>query len=929
MPENSYGMKIPFGQWKENYECMKKGIWLSLFAVLLVGVITCAIWYINEEGKMRTGSKDSFIPYNSAVVLSINEGAVLSPEMEKAFTPDLKDFKKRLLSQVTDSLKRQGYVLPETYVLAVRVEGKSDVAFLYVMDNKDVISRGEVADFLNRTFQGGSEKMRRYDRHKLYTLKKGKETVYFAVCGGIILISDSDLYIEDGLKQFDLEESGEAVRPLYQNLNKYFSAVAGVNIFLNTSAFTDLLPLYVHTKKIFPQVDITRFFKWGALDGEFSEQGTCFNGFMHYGGMDKSYLCTIAKQQPRETNIDGILPSRLIACGMVNLSQPSAYFTALEAYRYNTGKKEAVFNRKQQFKRMFGKTYEEELKELLQGEFAVVDLAFNEASGEREGVVVANLKSGSLCKAWLNQVLKNYAYFAGQEVGNFRKEYSIDREKSFTYYRFPSEDFAAIQWGYIFEGIKNRYVLVEDNYLILASSEKAVKSFVQDYVHGSCLRDAEWYRNLKSKLAGKSNLTYFARTAGMLPLYRSFVTEKWKKGMTTRDDEQTVFSSLAWQWSNEGELLYNTLFLSTAGIQEEVHPHVLWQTKLDAPVTMKPVPVINHVTQEKELFVQDDQNAIYLINDVGRILWKLPVEGRINSEVYQVDLFKNGKLQYLFSTPSKMYLIDRNGNAAGNFPLTFRTACKQGITVYDYDNNRNYRIFAPCEDRTVYLYGLDGKPVNGWNPQKSDKPIVSKVQHFRIGDKDYIVFADCYRLYILDRKGKERVRVSTVFDLNPATDIYLTRKAGMPLLAFAGCGGKLHLVSFSGQTETVEVQGLSGDFQMSIADLGGKGIENCIFTDKNILKIIQLDGKILYEQKWDVQEFGYPYTYRFSTSDVRIGLTDMKQNRLFLLTPDGKLSNGFPIAGDSPFSIVFSGNDGFFLFAGADKGTIIKYKVQR
>lgn len=95
------------------------------------------------------------------------------------------------------------------------------------------------------------------------------------------------------------------------------------------------------------------------------------------------------------------------------------------------------------------------------------------------------------------------------------------------------------------------------------------------------------------------------------------------------------------------------------------------------------------------------------------------------------------------------------------------------------------------------------------------------------------------------------------------------------------------------------------------------------------MKIIQLDGKILYEQKWDVQEFGYPYTYRFSTSDVRIGLTDMKQNRLFLLTPDGKLSNGFPIAGDSPFSIVFSGNDGFFLFAGADKGTIIKYKVQR
>lgn len=154
-----------------------------------------------------------------------------------------------------------------------RVEGKSDVAFLYVMDNKDVISRGEVTDFLNRTFAAGGEKVRKYDRHKIYTLKQGKEIAYFAVCGGIILLSDSDLYIEDGLKQFDLEEAGEGVKPHYQNLNKYFSAGAGINILLNTGAFTELMPLYIQVKKVFPHVDITRFFKWGALDGDSAARG--------------------------------------------------------------------------------------------------------------------------------------------------------------------------------------------------------------------------------------------------------------------------------------------------------------------------------------------------------------------------------------------------------------------------------------------------------------------------------------------------------------------------------------------------------------------------------------------------------------------------------------------------------------------------------
>lgn len=45
---------------------------------------------------------------------------------------------------------------------------------------------------------------------------------------------------------------------------------------------------------------------------------------------------------------------------------------------------------------MFGKGREEELRDLLQGEFAVVDLAYNEATRERDGLIVASLKSGSL-----------------------------------------------------------------------------------------------------------------------------------------------------------------------------------------------------------------------------------------------------------------------------------------------------------------------------------------------------------------------------------------------------------------------------------------------------------------------------------------------------------------------------------------------------
>lgn len=82
---------------------MKKGILLSLLAVILLAVVVCAIWYINEEGKMRAGSKDSFIPYNSAVVVTINAGAELAPEIRQAFAADLKVFRRKLLVRITDT----------------------------------------------------------------------------------------------------------------------------------------------------------------------------------------------------------------------------------------------------------------------------------------------------------------------------------------------------------------------------------------------------------------------------------------------------------------------------------------------------------------------------------------------------------------------------------------------------------------------------------------------------------------------------------------------------------------------------------------------------------------------------------------------------------------------------------------------------------
>ena len=84
----------------------------------------------------------------------------------------------------------------------------------------------------------------------------------------------------------------------------------------------------------------------------------------------------------------------------------------------------------------------------------------------------------------------------------------------------------------------------------------------------------------------------------------------------------------------------------------------MWESKLDTLADFKPVFVVNHQTRQNEVFVQDLKNNIYLINQVGRILWKVQLPEPINSEVFQVDYFRNGKLQLLFST-RRYFIPDR------------------------------------------------------------------------------------------------------------------------------------------------------------------------------------------------------------------------------------------------------------------------------
>lgn len=908
---------------------MKK-IALIVFGIVLLGGIGFALWWVNEREREVDVPKESFIPYNSAVVINVNANADLLPKVATAFDREIKAFRKSMLSRVVDTLKQASQVDTSSYVMAIRVEGKQSIRFLYVLNRSGLFSRGDVHAFLQKMFAGVQVKERKYNNQKIYLASRGKDEVCYAVVGGMVLVSNSELYVEDAVNQLsNPNEDEKDGAPRFKNVNRYFSAGAGLNVFLNTTCFSDLLPLLLQKDFIAKQTNIAKWFKWGALDGEIKPSGVSFNGFVHYDGLKAAFPVAFKGQLPQDSKLDAVMPADVKSVSILALSDVKNYLASLETYRYGAGQIENVRKRKQEFARLFGDKLDEEWQALLKGEWGKGTLSYDASRKQEEGIVVVHVKAGSLARGLLEKMLKSYASKSGISETSLYRSFALDKDKKVSYFKMPVPDFAGVMWGYVLGGIATNYVLVEDNYVVFSSSERGLQVFASDYMRRLSVRDQEWYQKLRTKLSSKSNWMYLSEIIAMLPYYEQVTKGALRELLERNKEGMEVFSSLGLQWVCEGDMLYHTLFLSTEEVEQK-QAQIMWQTRLDARMSMKPTIVVNHNTGERELFVQDEGNTIYLINDVGRILWKLPIEGKINSEVYQVDMFKNGKLQYLFSTPGHLYLIDRNGNYLPRFPLAFKSPCERGISVADYENNKNYRVFAPGADHHVYLYEVSGNFVKGWDVPKSDNDIVSKIYHFRVEGKDYLVYADRYRLYILDRKGKERVKVSTLLNLSANTSLYLTKQNGQMKMAFMDANGEIVLVNFRGQVERIKGEEMIGGGMFNVEDVNNDGQDEFIYTLKNRIVVMDNKGKLLFEKHWEDSELDFPYIYRFSARDSRIGIMDGKGERLFLLDMK-EVSKGFPIRGNSPFSIAFgdNGSAGFYLFAGSDGTHLLKYRVLR
>ena len=148
-------------------------------------------------------------------------------------------------------------------------------------------------------------------------------------------------------------------------------------------------------------------------------------------------------------------------------------------------------------------------------------------------------------------------------------------------------------------------------------------------------------------------------------------------------------------------------------------------------------PVKNYTTGKTNQLYQNSHGAICLNDENGKGVWGIPFKGSLCGRVQNVDYFANGKIQFLFASGSKLYLLDRLGHWVNGFPVETGKNILLGPDVYDFTGAGGYTVMVLHRDNTLERYNLHGKKPDGWKGIAAPETIKNLPELIEVKDRRY------------------------------------------------------------------------------------------------------------------------------------------------------------------------------------------------
>ncbi|MEP7171168.1 MAG: hypothetical protein ABI855_17500, partial [Bacteroidota bacterium] len=254
-----------------------------------------------------------------------------------------------------------------------------------------------------------------------------------------------------------------------------------------------------------------------------------------------------------------------------------------------------------------------------------------------------------------------------------------------------------------------------------------------------------------------------------------------------------------------------------------------------------------------------------------------------------------------------------------------------GLSVFDPDSSRDYRVYISCSNGKIYGYEGSGKPLSGWNFIYTTATIRQPLQSFNISGKNYLVTSDdAGTIFILDRTGQSSIHFKDKVIRKQHVKFYLEEnpKGNFSFVTLDTTGAIVN-ISMDAKVKTQSNEAISTSDNFILTNVDGDSIPDYMFTEKDQVTAYTNLLTLIFNLSLNGANADGIEKYQLAENKAAIGINSVSSNKLFLINNNGTLFKGFPVKGSTPFVIDELNNDGkYYLIAGSEDGNIYVYSLE-
>ncbi len=915
------------------------------FTILLITGLFTGWYFFTRESKYLGTSAFRAVPENSALIVRIHN--IGNYTLKTRNNPIWKAYSQfpgvsSLYQEIAfaDSLLKANDKAKNLFTdkdLTIAFDRKDDrLRTLYLVELSSLTEKKVISELLDKYFQRQSFSLENIKTEgaslSCYTRggTKDHQPVFFTFYHGLFLAGSDKEMILHAISQLDTPSvHGSSV---FEKANKTATGSIDLNIYLNHKK----LPRFA--SHLFSETFLERLkgsaplADWSELDLTQKSDELLLNGFSFMGDSLNNHLAIFLHQKPDSFNLASIFPAESTFFLSYVINDNEKFFSDYEKMLDRSNQRKNYTRSLSETNSRYGIDLQKMVSRNIDGAAAILYTRPDPVMKEENRYLILKVRSRSGMEREMSPLTLK---IPGTKKRERAKDYllvKMDKETVFKIYKTQVNDFGKRVFGDLFSGVVTNYFTFYDNCLIMGASCESMERFLKANVLHETLKNEPVYKKFTLGLSEKLNIFFWCSPGRSLPFFREMFNAEFYEQMGKYSAEFKKIESAGWQIAVENGMIYNMARLKYNPDVPESTTSVSWKSNLENKVINRPQFVLNpsDKTNQEIVFQDSDLNFILMKND-GHIGWKIKLKSPIRSEVFQLDCLKNGQLQYFFSTDEALHLIGHDGKYISNYPVALRSEATNGVAVVDYDHNKDYRFFIACKDHKIYLYDKKGKIVTGWAPAKTEHNVTQPVQYFRAERKDYIVFTDKNRVYLLDHKGKPAATFKGEITFSHNNFTFQPKSGKTPSrLITTDSKGNVIAIGFDGKAKKVQSGRFSPDHYFIYDDFDSDKQHDYLFFDGDSMVVYDQNSNRTYSRKFNHRVSFPPELFTFPDKSRKIGITDTIDHQLYLFNTDGSSYKGFPIDGNSPFAIRFPGDmkGGFNLVTGSEDHFLIKYLIK-